>query len=106
MKRIPHHVDLLSKKIAVATKPFIESKAGKIFQSFVLLGPATFIPTIYTAWTSPNIDSLKTLTWPLMIIVNISALFSLIHNGNWRMRLASFAWIIVVTIVYIATLIR
>lgn len=106
MRRIPHHIDSLSAKVALATKPFIESKTGKLFQSIVLLGPATFIPTIYTAWTAPNIDSLRTLTWPLMILVNMSACLLVMHNGNWRMRLVSVLWIIVVAVVFLATIIR
>ena len=106
MHRIPCFIDALSDKVANATKPFIESKSGKIFQSIVLLGPLTFIPTIYTAWTAPNIDSLRTLTWPLMIVVNVSASLLLMHDGNWRMRLVSVAWIIVVALVYLAVLTR
>lgn len=106
MGRIPHWIDSKSKNIAEVTRPFIESKIGKQFQNVVLLGPLTFIPTILTAWTDPNIDSLRTATWPLMVAVNASAFLLVVHEGNWRMRLVSVVWIIVVALVWLATIFR
>ncbi len=103
---IQKFVDSIAEKIAEETRPFVESRIGEIFLSLVLVGPITFLPTIYIAWTAPNIDSLRTLTWPLMIVVNMSATLGLVHNGDWRMRLVMFIWIIVFAIVFVATIVR
>lgn len=106
MRRIPGYINSISEKVAIVTKPFVKSKIGILFQSIVLFGPFTFIPTIYTAWTASNIDSLRTSTWPLMIVVNSSGFLLVVHEGNWRMRLVSVIWIITMTLVYLATVIR
>mgnify|MGYP001569517682 CR=1 FL=1 len=106
MKFIPRIIDTTSAVIAKKTKPFVQSWLGKMFLSVVIVGPLTFLPTIYAAWTEPNIDSLRTITWPLMIVVNMSAMLGVIHNGDWRMRLAMFVWILAIATVYIATLVR
>lgn len=106
LERLPNAVDKISASVAQATKPFVENSAGKIFLSVVLFGPLTFIPTLYEAWTASNIDALRTLTWPLMIVVNISALLGLVHNGDWRMRLVMFVWVIMMAALWVATLVR
>jgi hypothetical protein len=103
---IPHRIDSLSSSIAKKTRPFVETLPGKIFLSFVLLGPLTFIPTIHQAWTAENIDALRTWTWPLMILINLSALLGLIHNGDWRMRFVMVIWIVTMAAVWLATLVR
>ena len=103
---IPGKIDAISGVLASKTKNFVETKLGKLFLSIVLLGPLTFIPTIYVAWTGENIDSLRTLTWPLMIIINSSACLGVIHNGNWQMRLVMIVWVVAMLAVYIATLVR
>lgn len=106
MKFIPRVVDAASAVVARKTERFVESWLGKLFLGIVLVGPLTFLPTIWAAWTEPNIDSLRTLTWPLMIVVNISATLALAHNGDWRMRLVMFIWILAMVAVYLATLVR
>jgi len=107
-RRIPlqHIVDSVCDRIAVNTTPFVQSRFGKAFLSLVLIGPFTFIPTIYEAWTAPNIDSLRTSTWPLMILINVSATMSLIHKGSWYMRLVQAMWVIACAAIYIATIVR
>ena len=106
MRWIQIRVDSCSDVIARATKGFVQSKLGKLFLSIVLLGPLTFIPTIWAAWTAPNIDSLRTLTWPLMIVINVSAGLNVVHNGDWRMRLVSAVWTLMMAAVFIAILVR
>lgn len=86
--------------------PSIHTSGGQLFLSVVLLGPLTFIPTVWTAWTEPNIEALRTTTWPLMIIVNIAAALSVVHNGDWRMRLVSAVWIVMMIAVFVATVVR
>lgn len=103
---IPKKIDAISVVAAKKTKYFVKTKFGKLFLATVLLGPLTFLPTIYAAWTEPNIDSLRTLTWPLMIIINVSATLALVHRGDWRMRLVMFVWVLAMTAVWIATLVR
>lgn len=106
LQSIPPFIDEVSMKVAQKTKPFMDSKFGRCFQLIVLLGPLTFIPTMIKAWTADNIDPLRTATWPLMIIVNISALLLVIREGDWKMRLVSVIWILVMMVVFIATIVR
>ncbi len=103
---IPHIVDSISERLAGKTKGFIQTKFGKIFLSLVLVGPLTFLPTVYTAWTAANIDSLRTPTWPLMIIVNTSALIGVAHNGDWRMRMVMIFWVVIMVALFLATIVR
>jgi len=103
---IPNIVDSLSEKIAVRTKKFVQTRLGKLFLGLVLLGPITFIPTAWAAWTDPNIDSLRTLTWPLMVVVNSSATLGVMHKGSWEMRLVMMVWIVMMLSICLALLVR
>ena len=71
MNFVPNAVDVFSEWTAKVTTQFIKTYIGKIFLAIVLVGPITFLPTMYQAWTAPDIDALRTSTWPLMILVNI-----------------------------------
>lgn len=106
MKSFPRAVDAVSAVVARKTEHFVQTKLGKLFLMIVLFGPVTFLPTIWEAWTAPNIDSLRTITWPLMIVVNISATLGLTHSGDWRMRLVMFVWVLAMAAVWLATLVR
>jgi len=99
-------VDSISNRVAKMTFTFVQTRVGKVFLAIVLIGPLTFLPTVYAAWTAPNIDSLRTLTWPLMIVVNISATLGVVHNGDWRMRLVMAIWVVMMVAVYVATIVR
>ena len=103
---IQRMVDSVSERIAKKTVGFVQTRIGKIFLGGVLLGPLTFLPTVYAAWFDPNIDSLRTLTWPLMILVNMSASLGVVHNGDWRMRLVMVIWVLMMAAVFVATLVR
>lgn len=103
---IPSIVDALSEKAARATTGLIKTRVGRWIQSLVLIGPITFIPTIWTAWTEPNIDALRTITWPLMFLINSATLLALVHNGDWRTRLAMAIWVLAMAAVWVATLVR
>lgn len=103
---IPRRVDALSAWLRELTLPFIQTKPGKLFLSLVLVGPLTFIPTVYNVWTAENIDAFRSLTWPLMVIVNASATVGLAHKGDWQMRLAMIFWTIIMAAICIATIVR
>lgn len=103
---IPSIIDSISERVAKKTFRFVQTRFGKLFLGLALIGPLTFIPTVYMAWTAPNIDSLRTLTWPLMTVVNISVLLGAMHNGDWRIRLVFFIWVLAMVAVYVATLVR
>ena len=103
---IPAYIDIISAKAATKTEGFVKSTAGKLFLALVLVGPITFIPTVITAWTAPDIDALRTSTWTLMTVVNVAGLLGVIHNGDWRMRLVMSVWILMMAAVYVATLVR
>ena len=96
----------LSGFISKKTKNFIQTKIGKCFLLVIFVGPITFIPTLWEAYVAPNIDALRTPTWPLMILVNISVYVSLSHNGDWRTRTVMLLWIIIMALIWLATIIR
>ena len=106
MNFVPNAVDVFSEWTAKVTTQFIKTYIGKIFLAIVLVGPITFLPTMYQAWTAPDIDALRTSTWPLMILVNISAFVGVAHQGDWRLRLTMIIWTVVMIIIWLATLIR
>jgi hypothetical protein len=106
MSFIPNAVDVFSEWTAKKTTPFIKTNSGKLFLAIVLVGPITFLPTMYQAWTAPDIDALRTSTWPLMILVNISAFVGVSHQGDWRLRLTMIIWTLVMVIVWLATFVR
>jgi hypothetical protein len=85
---------------------FIETKAGKLFLGLSMVGPLTFIPTVWEAWFAPDIEALRTLTWPMMVIVNISVFIAVCHNGDWRVRLSMIMWVILMFLVWLATIFR
>ncbi len=105
-RKIPALVNSVAERAKIATTPFVKSLFGKIFLSIVLIGPVTFLPTVWAAWTDPNIDVLRTPTWLLMIFVNMSSLLSVIHHGEWRMRLVIAVWILVIFAVWLAIVVR
>ncbi|GMQ95024.1 MAG: hypothetical protein BMS9Abin13_134 [Patescibacteria group bacterium] len=88
------------------TKRFIETRIGKIFLSLMLIGPITFLPTVWEAWTASNIDVLRTLTWPTMLIVNVASYISFAHNGSWRARAMAIEWFTVIALIWLATIVR
>jgi hypothetical protein len=77
-------VDNFAFRVAKLTEEFIKTKAGQLFLSLSLIGPVSFLPTVWGAWTAPNIDALRTLTWPMMLVVNTSVFISICHKGDWR----------------------
>jgi len=92
--------------VSSMTKEFINGWTGKLFLNFMLIGPFTFLPTVLEAWTAPNIDVFRTPTWPIMMVINTSVYVSLTHNGDWRTRIVMILWIIVMAMVWFATLFR
>ena len=89
------------------TTRFIKSKLGQMFLSLTMVGPLTFIPQVWTAFTAENIDSLRTLTWPFMVVVNSSVLIGMCHyGGDWRLRLSMVMWIMVMALIWLATIFR
>lgn len=99
-------VDGFSAKVQRSTQSFVETWLGKCFLSLIVVGPLTFIPTVYGAWTADNIDALRTVTWPMMTIVNISVFLGVCHCGDWRMRLSVILWTLVSLLVWLATIVR
>ena len=102
LRFIPISINLFSEWTAKMTDPFVKTRFGKLFLALVLIGPVTFLPTLYQAWTAPDIDALRTSTWPLLIIVNISAFIGVAHEGDWRLRLTMLAWVIFMIIISLA----
>lgn len=88
------------------TTDFVCTKLGQWFLSLALVGPATFLPTVWEAWTAQNIDALRTMTWPSAVVINISVMVSLCYNGDWRIRLSMVVWIILMSLVWLATIVR
>lgn len=103
---IQKFIDSVAERIARSTAGFVNTKAGRMFLGLLLVGPLTFIPTVWEAWTADNIDAFRTLTWPLMTMVNISFFISVCHNGDWRLRVVSVIWIFMMFSVWLATFVR
>ena len=98
--------DYLVRVLKAATHTFIHTRRGKAFLWLALVGPLTFIPTVWQAWTAENIDALRTFTWPMLAVVNCSVLVGLCYNGDWRLRFSLVAWIILTLLVWLAAIIR
>jgi len=96
----------LARFVSCKTTEFIKSRLGKIFLNIMLVGPFTFLPTVWQAWTAPDIEVLRTLTWPMMVIINMSTYVALSHNGDWRTRTVIILWILVLILVWLATVVR
>lgn len=106
MDVIQKYDSLLVSFIKATTSRFIETRLGKLFLGLPLVGPLTLIPTVWEAWFASNIDALRTLTWPTMMIVNFSVLVALCYNGDWRIRLSMVMWNLVIFPVFLATVFR
>jgi len=89
-----------------STEKFIHTKWGQLFLSLSMVGPLTFIPTVWQAWTAENIDALRTMTWPSMVAINLSVLVAVCYNGDWRVRLSLLMWILLAFLVWLATILR
>jgi hypothetical protein len=103
---IPRTINAIAENVAKTTRPLTEHVLGKLFLLTVLVGPATFIPTLWEAMTAPNIDVLRTSTWPMMTMINIAGFISVCHRGDWRMRLVTFLWVLMTATLTIVTIVR
>lgn len=70
------------------------------------LGPLTFVPTVWNAWTLENIDALRVLTWWQMTVINLIMFFTLCHVGSWQLRLLTLVWVITMSLVALAVFVR
>lgn len=103
---VPKLVDAVSERIRIHTEKFVETRLGKMFLSVTLLGPLMFFPTVWEAWTAPNIDVLRTPTWPMLTLVNTAALILLSHKGDWIMRLVTMAFVCLMGAMTLAIILR
>jgi len=78
----------------------------KIEYLLIFLAPAMFLPTIWEAYSAPNIEALKTVTWPAAVITNVFAFISLSHKGSNVLRWQMLAWILEMAAMCIAIVIR
>lgn len=99
-------LDGLAEVLNRHTAGFMNTKAGKVFGWLMVIGPATLLPTVWEAWSADNIDALRTLTWPLMIIVDLSFFLNVCKNGDWKIRLTVLLWIMMAAVIWLATLVR
>ncbi len=90
----PELVDAICARIALFTEGFVNSTIGNLLLAIVLFGPVAFLPQVWRAWTAPDIDALRTPTWSLLLFVNVASFLCVVHNGDWRTRLAGFLWVI------------
>lgn len=93
--------------VARKTGSYLETKIGGLLLSIVIFaGPIVFLPTLYNAWTAPNIDAFRTATWPVTTLVNFVFWISLAREGRWQPRLAMILWVILLAATTIATWVR
>jgi len=88
------------------TETFIQTRVGKVFMWLMVIGPFSLLPTVWEAWTAENIDALRTSTWPLMMLVDTSFFLHVARTGEWKIRLTVLLWIVMATLIFLATLVR
>jgi hypothetical protein len=100
-------MDQFAKFVARLTEPLTQSRVGQLLISLIIfIGPISFLPTVWEAWTNPNISGFRTLTWPVMVIVNVVVFISLCHNGENKLRWNMVVWVALMGAVWLATLVR
>ena len=100
-------MDRIATIVAAATRPIINSKVGQtLLTLLIFIGPLTFLPTLWQAWTNPNIDVFRTLTWPAMAAIDLAMFVSLCHKGENNMRVVMLVWTLMMAGVWLATLVR
>jgi hypothetical protein len=102
LSNFDHFCEILGEKI----EPFSQTRIGSYLFAVILLGPLMFFPQVYEAWTAPNIDALRNPTWPLVCVMNAIGFLNVCIKGNWRVRIASFGYMCVMGMTWLATLIR
>ncbi len=108
LRKLPIYVNSFSDVVANKTGSLVDTKYGNFYlRIIVLLGPVFFIPTIWEVWTSANIDSFKTPTWSLMLIVHIAAFIILSHHkSDWCVRFCTVLWFFMTASIVLATIVR
>lgn len=100
-------MEQLANWVRVVTTPLVETKIGKwILSAIIFVGPLSFLPTVMEAWTNPDIDAFRTLTWPTMVVVNLAFFVSLCHQGDNKTRSVMIIWVVLMASVWVATLVR
>ena len=100
-------MDRIAAIVARMTGPIINSKVGQtLLGLLIFIGPLSFLPTLWEAWTNPDISGFRTLTWPVMVVVNTAVFVSLCHNGDNKVRWSMVLWIALMAGVWLATLVR
>lgn len=103
---IPTMVNAVYDRVGETLKPYMSGWLGFLATGILLIGPITFLPTVWAVWTASNIDAFRTPTWPLLTLVNVVACMMLSQNGNWQMRLMQVVWVFAMASVWIATIVR
>ena len=107
MKKIIRFEEIFAAKVARLTSDFANSRKGeKFFFLVMLIGPLTFLPTVYQALFGENIEALRTATWPLMIVINGVSYVSLANKGHWSLRVVILIWVVMMLIITTAIIIR
>jgi hypothetical protein len=93
MRALEKWTNTLYERIAAVTQSFRSSLLGQLFMGVTILGPLTFLPTLWQVHMAADVEALKTVTWPLMCLLNISGALSMAEKGDWRMRFVVLIWI-------------
>ncbi len=97
----------IAEYVAQATTKMVHHRFyAKIEYFIIFLSPAMFLPTIWEAYTAPNIDALKTVTWPAAVTTNLFAFIALAHKGSNVLRWQMLVWIVEMVAMCIAIVIR
>ncbi len=106
LEAVPRIVDAMAERVRISTQKFVQSTFGRCFLGLTLIGPLTFIPTVWEVWTAPNIDVFRTSTWPLLMLVNVSVFVAVCHHGEWRTRLSMMVWVVLMALMSVAVWVR
>lgn len=108
LSKIPVFINNISNNVANKTSNIVSTKYGNHYlRIIVMLGPAFFVPTIWEVWTANNIETFKTLTWPLMLLVHVASFVILSHNkSDWCVRLCTILWFLMTVTIVLAIIFR
>lgn len=107
LSSIPAAVTFCADRLAHVTQFLHENKYTRfVTATMVLFAPFTLAPTVHEAWTADNIDALRTLTWPLLTIVQVATLIPVCHKGTWDIQLSTFIGVLLLAAIWLAVLIR
>lgn len=107
LRKLPLYVNNFSEAVVNITDGLVDGKFGFCLRFVVILGPVFFVPTVWKVWTYDNIESFRSVTWPLMLVVHIAGFIILCHNkSDWCIRFCTIIWFLMTSLIVLAINVR